>query len=312
MQPQPIPSVSAAESAACPICDAPTAPLADVDYRECQACHARVSLAPEGRYDEGYYFHDRAHEERQRDRAVLQVRHLRRLLHEVEDTRQADTPRAWRVLELGCSKGFFVEEAVASGFDAVGVDVSEVALEHGRQRGLEGRLFAADARSPLPEPCGQGFDVVAAWELLEHMDSPAEFLEQAASHLRPGGWVVGSTPNGDSTWVDVLGPRWHGFGIPQFHRVYLNPEAFRIAAERAGLDATCTVTTTEPAGHFLLKNVATACAERLTGTRNNLVRAGLALTLAVPEWVAEQTAGHLPGLRGDTLLFAARKPRSGD
>ncbi|MEO0649341.1 MAG: class I SAM-dependent methyltransferase [Planctomycetota bacterium] len=308
MQPQPSTTAPDADSLACPICGSDTRSLESVDYRECPSCRARVSTAPEGRYDSDYYFHDRANEARQRERAQLQVRHLRRLLSEVDDSHQVDTPRAVRVLELGCSKGFFVEEAVVSGFDAVGVDVSEVAVEHGRRRGLGDRVFAADARYALPEACGEGFDVVATWELLEHMDSPAEFLEMAASHLRPGGWLVGSTPNGDSTWVDVLGPRWHGFGIPEYHRVYLNPEAFRVAAERAGLDATCTVTTTEPSGRFLLKNVATACAERLTGTRNNLVRAGLALTLAVPEWVAEHTAGHVPGLQGDTLLFAARKP----
>ncbi|ETN44433.1 3-demethylubiquinone-9 3-O-methyltransferase [Cyphellophora europaea CBS 101466] len=39
----------------------------------------------------------------------------------------------------------------------------------------------------------QTFDVITLFEVIEHISSPAAFLQNAAEHLKPGGWLVGST-----------------------------------------------------------------------------------------------------------------------
>jgi polyprenyldihydroxybenzoate methyltransferase / 3-demethylubiquinol 3-O-methyltransferase len=39
----------------------------------------------------------------------------------------------------------------------------------------------------------QKYDIITLFEVLEHIASPSEFLTTAAKHLKPGGWVVGST-----------------------------------------------------------------------------------------------------------------------
>ena len=40
---------------------------------------------------------------------------------------------------------------------------------------------------------GEGFDVITAMEVLEHVPSPREFLHRCLERVDRGGWVVGST-----------------------------------------------------------------------------------------------------------------------
>jgi len=100
-----------------------------------------------------------------------------------------------RWLDLGCAYGYLVAEAVAGGFDAIGVDVSAYALARARHdapaaggrvlRGLADRLPFADAT----------FDVVSAFDVLEHLHEPEPALAEIARVLKPGGVLVGATPD---------------------------------------------------------------------------------------------------------------------
>merc|ERR1711939_414761 len=36
------------------------------------------------------------------------------------------------------------------------------------------------------------YDIITVFEVLEHIDSPSSFLDSALTHLKPGGWLVGS------------------------------------------------------------------------------------------------------------------------
>jgi SAM-dependent methyltransferase len=53
-----------------------------------------------------------------------------------------------------------------------------------------GSIF--DERWPFAEGC---FDVITCFDVLEHIERPAAFLEKAKSYLRPEGLVVFTTPN---------------------------------------------------------------------------------------------------------------------
>lgn len=273
-------------------------------YRTCASCETLTSEEPEGDYQEGYYFHDAAHDARGRARARLQLKHVRRLLNRVE----APPHREMRTLELGCAKGFFVEAALEAGIDAWGVDFSLPAITAAAQRGLAKRCLLGEAGAPPPPELPQGFDLVCAWEVIEHLEQPELLLENALAHLRPGGWLVGSTPNADSTWAKRLGRGWHGYGIPQFHRLIFTGRGLERLTRRSGFGRSAVIDTTEPGGALLLKNRATTIARNRFGSDSRLLRAGLAAGLALPEWALEQATARLPGFGGDTLLFAAQKP----
>lgn len=97
-----------------------------------------------------------------------------------------------RVLDLGCRDGA-LSRVYLDGNEVVGVDVDREALAHAEQLGLKTEW--ADLEEPLAFP-DETFDVVVAGELLEHIRSPRSLIDEARRVLRPGGTLVGSTPNG--------------------------------------------------------------------------------------------------------------------
>jgi len=100
-----------------------------------------------------------------------------------------------RLLDLGCAYGFLVVEALAGGFRAIGVDASRFAIGQAVRfaRPAAGRLAAAHAER-LPFADGT-FDVVTAFDVLEHVPRPELLIAEAARVLRPGGIFVGATPD---------------------------------------------------------------------------------------------------------------------
>jgi len=39
----------------------------------------------------------------------------------------------------------------------------------------------------------EGADIVTLFEVIEHVTSPSQFLHKVTPHLKPGGWLIGST-----------------------------------------------------------------------------------------------------------------------
>ncbi len=114
-----------------------------------------------------------------------------------------------RVLEVGCGLGFFTSR-VAREYAIVGLDVSRAALSFLRDRWGLRSLVCADAhRLPFRDDT---FDVVVAFDVVEHLTRPEAFLREGARVLRHGGIVILTTPNPAS-----LGARWKGGEVTREH-----------------------------------------------------------------------------------------------
>jgi 2-polyprenyl-3-methyl-5-hydroxy-6-metoxy-1,4-benzoquinol methylase len=72
----------------------------------------------------------------------------------------------------------------------LGVDLLEEEVEHLRAKGYD--VTCADiTKAPLP---GE-FDLIVAGEVLEHLDSPGQFMENCATMLSPEGRLAVTVPN---------------------------------------------------------------------------------------------------------------------
>jgi 2-polyprenyl-3-methyl-5-hydroxy-6-metoxy-1,4-benzoquinol methylase len=102
-----------------------------------------------------------------------------------------------RVLDAGCGMGYGTNLMAAAGAtEAVGVDVAEGVVEAARARAADrARFEAADVRE-LPFEDG-AFDLVVCFEVIEHIESPADTLRELARVLAPDGVLVVSSPNPD-------------------------------------------------------------------------------------------------------------------
>lgn len=56
-------------------------------------------------------------------------------------------------------------------------------------------VFSGTLADYISEKGAEAFDVVLAGELIEHLETPVDFLRQCYASLKPGGRVVLSTPN---------------------------------------------------------------------------------------------------------------------
>nr|WP_255216087.1 class I SAM-dependent methyltransferase [Pseudenhygromyxa sp. WMMC2535] len=105
-----------------------------------------------------------------------------------------------RVLEVGCMHGDFVYQARGAGFEAEGADLSESAVEEANRR-----MPGAVRYGTLDAHYGDAsLDVVAAFNVIEHMDQPAQFLDEVRRVLRPGGVLIAETPAQESVYHHVL------------------------------------------------------------------------------------------------------------
>jgi SAM-dependent methyltransferase len=118
-------------------------------------------------------------------------------LKEAEDTSHSRL-LAWlgarppgRVLDLGCSDGALAARMRKLGHHVTGVDSEE--LPGARDR--VDRLVVTDLDQGIPDQVGNGYDVVVAADVLEHLRWPDRLLADAHRCLRPGGSFIASVPN---------------------------------------------------------------------------------------------------------------------
>jgi len=98
---------------------------------------------------------------------------------------------AGRVLDLGCSGGLLAARARAAGHEVTGVDYAEIPGVRERTD----HFIQASLEDGIPAGAGDGFDVVIAADVIEHLSQPGQLLREARRVLRPGGQVLVSVPN---------------------------------------------------------------------------------------------------------------------
>lgn len=99
-----------------------------------------------------------------------------------------------RLLDCGSGDGGLVGEAAARGFEAVGLEIAEGALERARAAYPDAR-FVRHAIEDRPWPVAPAsFDYVVSFEVIEHLLRPADLLAGAYDALKPGGHLALTTP----------------------------------------------------------------------------------------------------------------------
>jgi SAM-dependent methyltransferase len=102
-----------------------------------------------------------------------------------------------RALEIGCGLGFGAYLVAASNPDLelTAVDTDDAAIAAARRLwGTQGNLHFACCDGDRLDYPDQAFESVIGFEVIEHVDDPAGFLQQARRVLKPGGTLLGSTP----------------------------------------------------------------------------------------------------------------------
>jgi SAM-dependent methyltransferase len=128
----------------------------------------------------------------------------------------AARPQGGMLLEYGCGNGAFLEKAAPLFDRAKGVDFNSDAVKYGQSRGLD--IVDTDLAA-----IGETFDVVACFQILEHVPSPADSMRELTRLVAPGGLLIVAVPNEDS----LLGELDYSFlNLPPHHASCWTRETF--------------------------------------------------------------------------------------
>ena len=104
-------------------------------------------------------------------------------------------PEGKKLLDLGCGGGEFLWIMQNLGYQVYGVDFNENAINFAKNYlGINKNIYKEDVISFL-EGKKEGYDVITAFEIVEHLDNPKRLIELVYQALKPGGYFVASVPN---------------------------------------------------------------------------------------------------------------------
>jgi spore maturation protein CgeB len=138
-----------------------------------------------------------------------------------------------KLLEIGCGSGTFLVSAKAHGWEVEGFDLSSEIIEatiriHGL-RVSQGNIDTLDLKR-------NSYKAIVAWEVLEHLINPREYLRHIKELLKTDGGVFAcSVPNHSTKttrFVNKLGPA----SVPPIHLNFWDCKSFRLFAQLNGFD----------------------------------------------------------------------------
>ncbi|MCC7342599.1 MAG: methyltransferase domain-containing protein, partial [Bryobacterales bacterium] len=103
--------------------------------------------------------------------------------------------RQKRVLDIACGAGYGSAELAAVARTVTGIDISSEAITHAKEHyHLPNLTFECSPADAIPH-IDQSYDLVVAFEVIEHLESARALLSEARRLLAPGGQFIVSTPN---------------------------------------------------------------------------------------------------------------------
>ncbi len=99
-----------------------------------------------------------------------------------------------KLLDVGAGYGFFLEIARERGWEVHGTELTEEAVEHCRGKGI--KMFQGEFHDLDLDP--DSYDVIISIEVIEHINTPKDYVSTAKKILRKGGLFYLTTPNFNS------------------------------------------------------------------------------------------------------------------
>lgn len=155
------------------------------------------------------------------------------------------------ILDIGCSSGAFLRVMKGPSWKLHGIEMEASTAERARAAtGAE--VFVGDVDDAPFRP--ESFDVITAFDLLEHVYRPRQFLGNVLRWLKPGGIFFTMLPNIDCWESRLFGSYWYGLELPR-HLFHFSPRSLRHLLVDLGFEelllATSEVTYAERSAGYL-------------------------------------------------------------
>lgn len=127
-----------------------------------------------------------------------------------------------KFLDVGCNLGFATEAGRKLGYEAMGIDIDNIAIEQAKKNFPECKFHCLSSDEIAAQ--GNKFDVIYCSEVLEHLSNPLSFLKDLHSMMHSKSILMLTTPdNGHFSLPNDIKKlvEWTGFRPPE-HLIYFN------------------------------------------------------------------------------------------
>ena len=105
-----------------------------------------------------------------------------------------------KLLDVGCGIGYFLEVAKKRGWEVYGTEYTDEAMRICSDKGIEMSHGALE-----DDTFDSGtFDIITSFEVIEHINNPAEDAQYIHKFLRKGGLFYLTTPNFNSFFTPIF------------------------------------------------------------------------------------------------------------
>jgi len=136
---------------------------------------------------------------------------------------------ARRVLEVGCGEGWFLKSLEPRGIEGVGLELNREAIA---AKVTDSPIYKEDLNEFSSRHSGE-FDAVCMFQVLEHVVDPRTFIQSCVRCLKPGGYVLVSTPNHGRASLQAFE---QAMDLPPHHVGYFTQEIYKRIADAMDLD----------------------------------------------------------------------------
>jgi SAM-dependent methyltransferase len=143
-----------------------------------------------------------------------------------------------KLLDVGAGYGFFLEIARQRGWEVYGTELTDEAVNHCMEKGLN--MFKGEFQDLQLEP--ESFDVIVSIEVLEHINNPIDYVKKAHEVLRKDGVFYLTTPNFNSFLRYRLKEKYNVIEYPN-HLCYYTPKTLKSLFTSYGFDSLSIKTT---------------------------------------------------------------------
>jgi len=118
--------------------------------------------------------------------------------------------RGKKLIEFGCATGAAANLLADYGFNVYSTDISNYAVRLAKKNYPDIKFSLQDMQKPFTSD--RNFDIVVAFDVIEHLKEPEMALRNTYKVLKPGGTIILTTPNdyehmsNDPTHINVKTP----------------------------------------------------------------------------------------------------------
>ena len=135
---------------------------------------------------------------------------------------------AGKLLDIGCSMGFLVDEGRKVGFDSYGIDLNHYCINKGKE------MFDANLQATSIEKYdNDNFDVILTFNTIEHVSNPDNFIFESSKRLKPNGLLVIGTHDFDCINHMIDGRDWKHI-MPSEHLYYFTEKSLALLGKNFG------------------------------------------------------------------------------